>query len=700
MVRPAPRPRQSIEALDAGPAASPARRHDHGAYEVPARFLTTWLIGRPANTRDAYATDLALFTAWCAEQGLQPLSAAPADIDTFINTQVSTYGPATVARRVSTLTSWYRHLVTIGRVAASPLDQVARPRRAWYGKQRRTLSATDLDRLRAQADADIVAAAHASRARAYLTALCRAAILRMFIGTDIGPGLVVGLDVEHLGFDGDGARAVMWLRDGDGGRYRHRVPDDAAAAIHTYLTARAHTDGIGVHELTGPLFVTGHGATGTRLGPATPAAMIRRVAATAGLDDPGRVSPSVLRHAPGLALTRRTAASPAEEPPEQTADVRARYLRRWVNEPLERDPAMLRADVYIAHHGPEDTTPAHPAPPAMRVEPTFTPPRSERRPRRSSAPRVSGPRPAARQPAPPTATVRRLPRDVAPFRDETVRSYEARLAAANHLPVAGLRAAAGCHGLLSADALGALTGRAPRTLLLALPELRATRHDLQLPADNRWPHPPTPQHARSGRSVLIRPVCRRCAAARGATGEVLAWTPSEVQICLKHALWIGGQDPHGQWDLRDVPELPAAQRHHTNLVRRHGRPAVQTAYSQAVEVTAWWAQHGCWSSGAVTRRHLLAGLTSGTPRDRDPIVALMYYPETVGLLSLFVSRYWTKVLGEQPRRDLWDSPLIRRFHAEVRRCTGYDVTGDAVDPLHRWCEQLAVRAAAGPRMPP
>jgi hypothetical protein len=78
----------------------------------------------------------------------------------------------------------------------------------------------------------------------------------------------------------------------------------------------------------------------------------------------------------------------------------------------------------------------------------------------------------------------------------------------------------------------------------------------------------------------------------------------------------------------------------------------------------------------------------------------MYYPETVGLLSLFVSRYWTRVLGEQPRRDLWDSPLIRRFHAEVRRCTGYDVTGDAVDPLHRWCEQLAVRAAAGPRVAP
>ncbi len=190
---------------------------------------------------------------------------------------------------------------------------------------------------------------------------------------------------------------------------------------------------------------------------------------------------------------------------------------------------------------------------------------------------------------------------------------------------------------------------------------------------------------------MVRPVCHRCAAARGAGGEVLAWTPSDVQICLKHALWIGGQDPHTQWDLRDIPELPAAQRHHTNLVRRHGRPAVQTAYSQAVQVTAWWAQQGCWSDGALARRHLLTGLTSSTPHDRDPIIALMYYPEAVGLLSLFVSSYWIRILGEQPLRELWETPPTRRFLAEVGRRTGYDVTGAALDPLQRWCEQITGR---------
>jgi site-specific recombinase XerD len=700
MARPVSRPEESIEVLDAGPVASEAQQREHAAHEVPMELLTSWLTGRQANTREAYATDLALYTAWCAGQGLQPLSAAPADIDAFINAQVRTSGSATVARRVSSLASWYRHLVVIGRMAVSPLDQVSRPSRAGYSEERRTLSATDLDRLRAQADADIVAAAQASRARAYLTALCRAAILRMFIGTDIGPGLIVRLDVDDLGFDGDGEWAVMWLRDGEGTRYRHRVPDDAAGAIRAYLAARAHADGVGVHELAGPLFVTGHGATGARLGPATPAAMIRRLAAAAGIDDPGRVSPAVLRRAPGLALTRRIAASQVEEPPGQPVDVRARYLRRWVNDPLERDPAMLLADVYAEHRGPGDTASARPAPSATRVEPIFAPPRSARHSQRSPASRDSGPRPAVRQPASPLAPVRRLPRDVAPFRDETVRSYEARLAAANHLSVAELRAAAGCRGLLSADDLSALTGRAPRTLLMALPELRATQRRLDLPPDSRWPHPPTPQNARSGRSALIRPACGRCTAARGATGEVLTWTPNDVQICLKHALWIGGQDPLGQWDVRDLPQLAAAQRHHTNLVRRHGRPAAQTSYRQAVQVTAWWAQHGCWSDGALARRHVLTGVTGGTPHDKDPIIALMYYPEAVGLLSLFVSPYWIRVLGEQPRRDLWDSPLTRRFHAEVRRRTGYDATGAAVDPLSRWCEQIGVRAPAATQVAP
>jgi hypothetical protein len=164
---------------------------------------------------------------------------------------------------------------------------------------------------------------------------------------------------------------------------------------------------------------------------------------------------------------------------------------------------------------------------------------------------------------------------------------------------------------------------------------------------------------------------------------------------VARALWIGGQDPHGQWDLREVPELPAAQRRHTKLVRQHGRAPVQAAHNQAVHVTAWWAQHGCWSDDALARRRVLTGLADGIPHDRDPIIALLYYPETVGLLSLFVSPYWTRILGQQPRRELLDSPLTRRFHAEVRRRTGYDIT-DVVDGGGR---RGATRRAAGPVSP-
>lgn len=70
------------------------------------------------------------------------------------------------------------------------------------------------------------------------------------LGVDRAEHLVVGLDINDLNLDDDGRRVLMWLRDDS--RYRRRVRGEAATAIHTYPSGRAHTDGVGVHELAGP----------------------------------------------------------------------------------------------------------------------------------------------------------------------------------------------------------------------------------------------------------------------------------------------------------------------------------------------------------------------------------------------------------------------------------------------------------------
>jgi integrase/recombinase XerD len=71
------------------------------------------LAGYSGLTRDAYALDLRMFTAWCQQHGLHLFRARRADIECF-GRDMETRGRAraTIARRLCTIAGFYRYAVS------------------------------------------------------------------------------------------------------------------------------------------------------------------------------------------------------------------------------------------------------------------------------------------------------------------------------------------------------------------------------------------------------------------------------------------------------------------------------------------------------------------------------------------------------------------------------------------------------------
>jgi hypothetical protein len=210
----------------------------------------------------------------------------------------------------------------------------------------------------------------------------------------------------------------------------------------------------------------------------------------------------------------------------------------------------------------------------------------------------------------------RLSRPVPPFLGETTKSYVYRLAVANHLHPDDLRAhltGTRQHTPITLHGLAAATGRSPHILSHALPELCLGT----LPDAN----PPLPAHVR-------RTVCWRCAIRRGAFIFAVVWQPAEVTLCPHHRIWLGPpvRGRHsGQYDVRDVPDILHAQRHHYRLTRRYGRQTVADAFTEATRITALWARHGFHSDRRKPLIHAFLGhtpltgrLPSGDPRRSSP----------------------------------------------------------------------------------
>jgi site-specific recombinase XerD len=293
-------------------------------------FTGAWLRNRrlSAHTRLAYQRDVSAWLQWCSRRGIEPLAASFLHVNEYARELESTVDarsgrpmtPATVARRLSGLSSWYDFLTRLGAVATNPVAGADRPRIDRDHSATVGLTADEVDALLAAAAADD--RPQAARNRAMLTVLAD-------LGLRVGE--LVGLDVADLGRE-RGHRTVRFI--GKGGKPRRRALAPAtAAALDAYLTVRPG-------PADGPLFVT---ASGARVDQPAVFRLVRRLAKEAGIPAWAKLSPHSLRHA--FATIARDQGVPLEDVQDAMGHADPRTTRRYDRDRhnLDRDPTYAIA---------------------------------------------------------------------------------------------------------------------------------------------------------------------------------------------------------------------------------------------------------------------------------------------------------------------------------------------------------------------
>jgi site-specific recombinase XerD len=233
------------------------------------RFLLHLAARRSPRTVDAYRRDLASLAAFrdgpVADATLEELEGWVAEM------RAAGLAAATVARRVSAVRTYFRHLVLIGMRDENPAASLKLPRRG--RNLPRALSPSETERL--------IDAANGTAPRP----LRDRALVELLYGAGLRVSEAVGLDKAGVDLD---ARVVRVL--GKGGKER-LVPlgRPAAEAVRRYLAlGRPHLD----RRYRPELFLNARGGALTRAGAFL---VLRRLADKAGLE-PGRVHPHLLRH--------------------------------------------------------------------------------------------------------------------------------------------------------------------------------------------------------------------------------------------------------------------------------------------------------------------------------------------------------------------------------------------------------------------
>ena len=233
------------------------------------RFLLLLAARRSPRTVDAYRRDLASLAG--SRRG-NVGNATVADLERWLaSMRAKGLAPSTLARRVSAVRTYFRHLNLIGVRADNPAAAIKLPRRG-RGLPR-VLSPAETERL---IDAATGSAPRTLRDRA---------LVELLYGAGLRVSEAVGLEKGAIDLE---ARIVRVL--GKGGKER-LVPlgRPAAEATRRYLAlGRPHLD----RRYRPDLFLNARGGALTRAGAFL---ILRRLAEKAGLE-PGRVHPHLLRH--------------------------------------------------------------------------------------------------------------------------------------------------------------------------------------------------------------------------------------------------------------------------------------------------------------------------------------------------------------------------------------------------------------------
>ena len=233
------------------------------------RYLLSLQARRSPRTVDAYRRDLAALHSFLDKDVSQ---VTPEELESWVATmRAEARAASTIARRVSAVRAFFRHLIVIGMRDDNPAASVQLPRRA--RTLPRALSPAETERL--------IDAATGTTPRT----LRDRALVELLYGAGLRVSEAIGLEKNGVALE---ERIVRVLGKGDKERL---VPlgRPAAEAVRRYLAlGRPHLD----RRYRPELFLNARGGALTRAGAFL---ILRKLADRAGLE-PGRVHPHLLRH--------------------------------------------------------------------------------------------------------------------------------------------------------------------------------------------------------------------------------------------------------------------------------------------------------------------------------------------------------------------------------------------------------------------
>ena len=301
-----------------------------GEQDRLSMLTAAWLMRRSANTRVAYAKDLGRWVEWCQRCGVTPLTARMVHMDGWIawqrvngvNEDGKPAAEASIGRRVSAISSWYKYIKRNTRdedvplAANNPADTDARPVVDPDFSPTIGLSTRDAEMLIRQADQETPRTA---------------ALIRTLLYLGLRSGSALGADIGDLGYD-RGHRTIA-LRMKGGKRRRAPLPPPLAEAIDAMLAERGSPE-------EGPLFAT---STGKPIDRAYVLQLIRRLARKAGIPSAEKLSPHSLRHT--FATDALDASVPLSVVQDAMGHADPRTTRRYdrARHNLDKHPAYVLA---------------------------------------------------------------------------------------------------------------------------------------------------------------------------------------------------------------------------------------------------------------------------------------------------------------------------------------------------------------------
>jgi integrase/recombinase XerD len=204
-----------------------------------ALMVTAWLsVMRSENTRTAYARDIGItpqqrpsrapsWLTWCHQQEVHPVTGVTALHVAQYARQLDEAGlsPASAARKLAAISSWYAWLARRGHITASPAAGSARPRPGSHSPPASALTRGQALALMRAADS----APGPQRART-------AALIAVLLLTGARLSEITGADVADLGTSG--GHPVLWVTRASGRRLGLPLPALAASRLDAYLAGR------------------------------------------------------------------------------------------------------------------------------------------------------------------------------------------------------------------------------------------------------------------------------------------------------------------------------------------------------------------------------------------------------------------------------------------------------------------------------